>query len=158
MIIYIYTYIYICKWLANVYLLLACCLNVRDRSKVSFVKPQWNLRDLVILKFKKGGFESSMSMDFMVIYGDLMGFNGIWIRLMVNLWWFNGISWKLDSQWIGFVGTIDTGFQGPWSGKSMVSRLKNDGVRQWVSDDIHSYYGKSEKNNETTLNRPLFLA
>jgi hypothetical protein len=44
-----------------------------------------------------------MSMDFMVIYGDLMGFNGIswdlmgfngiWIRLMVNLWWFNGISW-----------------------------------------------------------------
>ena len=40
----------------------------------------------------------------------------------------------------------------------MVSRLKNDGVRQWVSDDIHSYYGKSEKNNETTLNRPLFLA
>ena len=85
---WLYIYIYICKWLANVYLLLACCLNVRDRSKVSFVKPQWNLRDLVILKFKKGGFESSMSMDFMVIYGDLMGFNGIWIRLMVNLWWF----------------------------------------------------------------------
>ena len=30
-----------------------------------------------------------------------------------------------DSQWIGFVGTIDTGFQGPWSGKSMVSRFTN---------------------------------
>ena len=79
----IYIHIYICKWLANVYLLLACCLNVRDRSKVSFVKPQWNLRDLVILKFKKGGFESSMSMDFMVIYGDLMGFES-------DLWWIYG--------------------------------------------------------------------
>jgi hypothetical protein len=69
------------------YLLLACCLNEQDRSKVSFVKPQWNLRDLVILKVKKGGFESSMSMDFMVIYGDLMGFNGISWDLMG----FNGI-------------------------------------------------------------------